>query len=126
MEELKTLAEKVRTSLKLKYDAKSVQFMEGFIERNKLEFEQSEWPGLINSCAAFLGQCIIENYGGNWVQDEDGHLAVAFDERNKCFPFAKVSKQFTNGLEDSVYSFYTVLPSVFKLAPKPSKRWWQF
>ncbi|GAA4364735.1 hypothetical protein GCM10023185_34490 [Hymenobacter saemangeumensis] len=126
MEELKTLAEKVRSSLKLKYDANSVQFIEGFIERNKLEFEEADWPGLINSCGAFLGQCIIENYGGSWAQEEDGQITVAFDERNKVFPFATVSKQFANGLEDSIFSFYTVIPIVFKLAPKPRKKWWQF
>lgn len=126
MEELKTLAEKVRTSLKLKYDAQSIKFIEGFIERNKLEFEESEWQGLINSCGAFLGQCIIEDYGGSWAREDDGNIAVVFDEQNKCFPFAKVSKQFANGLEDSVYSFYTVLPTVFKLQPKPRKKWWQF
>jgi len=121
MKELKNLAESVRTQLKLKYDADSVKFIEGFIERNKSSFDKEESKGLINSLGSFLGQCIIENYGGQWQIDEDnGSVAIMFDENNKAYPFAKVSKQFNNGLEDSIYSFYTVIPTVFKLDKKKS------
>jgi hypothetical protein len=126
MTELKKLAETVRTALKLEYDVASVKFMEGFIERNKLEIPEAEWDGLINSCGAFLGQCVIENYGGEWKRDEDGHTGVSFDDRNWVFPFAKVSKQFENGLGDSIYSFYTLIPVVFKVKLKARKKWWQF
>ena len=124
-QELKTLAEKVKGSLKIDYNAAGVKFLEDFIERNKVEFSQDEWGGLINSCGAFLGQSVIENYGGEWVQEADGNVSVAFDEKNKVFPFAKVSKQFENGLTDSIHSFFTVIPTVFNLKP-PKKKWWQF
>jgi len=126
MKELENLAESVRKQLNLKYDADSVKFIEGFIERNKGNFEKEESKGLINSLGSFLGQCIIENYGGQWQLDnETGSVAVAFDHKNKAFPFAKVSKQFENGLEDSIYSFYTIIPSIFKIEKK-KKLWWKF
>ena len=126
MKELENLAELVRKQLNLKYDADSVKFIEGFIERNKGNFEKEESKSLINSLGSFLGQCIIENYGGQWQLDNDtGSVAVVFDDKNKAFPFAKVSKQFENGLEDSVYSFYTVIPSIFKIEKK-KKSWWKF
>src|SRR5690349_5929013 len=126
MVELENLAETVRTQLNLKYDAASVKFIEGFIERNKSSFSKEESRGLINSLGAFLGQCIIKNYGGKWQVDKDNDsFAIAFDDKNKAYPFAKVSKQFNNGLEDSVYSFYNVIPSVFKL-DKKRKPWWKF
>ena len=126
MKELEKLAESVRQQLNLKYDKNSVKFIEGFIERNKASFDSEENKGLINSLGSFLGQCIIENYGGQWQLDsETGTIAIAFDDKNKAFPFAKVSKQFDNGLEDSVYSFYTIIPTIFKL--KKNKRpWWKF
>lgn len=126
MKELEKVAEKVRAALNLKYDVDSVKFLEGFIERNKLEIPRDEWDGLINSCGAFLGQCVIKNYGGEWQKENDGHVSVAFDNRNSVFPFAKVSKQFENGLEDSIYSFYTVIPTVFTIKLKTKKKWWQF
>ena len=126
MKELENLAESVKKQLNLKYDANSVKFIEGFIERNKGNFEKEESKGLINSLGSFLGQCIIENYGGQWQLDnETGSVAVVFDDKNKAYPFAKVSKQFENGLEDSVYSFYTVIPSIFKIEKK-KKSWWKF
>lgn len=126
MKELTDLADKLKTMLKLKYDSDGVKFVEGFIERNKTQIPREEWNGLIDSCGAFLGQCIIENYGGQRAKDENGHVAVAFNNNNKVYPFSKVSTQFDNGLEDSIHSMYTIIPTVFKLQPKTKKKWWQF
>jgi hypothetical protein len=128
MKELEDLAEKVKSELNLDYDAKSVKFIEEFIERQRNNF---------------VGQCVIKNYGGNWQVDQDTQsVCVALDDNNKIFPFAKTTKQFENGLEDSVYSFYTIIPTVFQPGPPPkskesdklqstnrareSKKWWKF
>jgi hypothetical protein len=126
MTKLENLAETVRQQLNLEYNGDSVKFIEGFIERNKSNLSKEEINGLINSLGSFLGQCIIKNYGGHWQADEDnGTVAVVFDDNNKAYPFAKVSKQFENGLEDSVYSFYSLIPTVFRL-DKKKKPWWKF
>jgi len=126
MQELKDLAEKTKMGLNLQYDTNGVKFLEGFIERNKTQIPKDQWDGLINSCGAFLGQSIIENYGGHWLRDNSGQFAIAFDDKNMIFPFSKVSKQFDNGLEDSIHSMFTMIPTVFKLPPKTKKKWWQF
>jgi hypothetical protein len=139
VKELEQLAETVKTKLDLNYDAESVKFIEGYIERIKTEFDLTEYQGLINAIGAFIGQCIIINYGGAWQLDPEGpHMCVAFDATNKVFPFSKTTKQFENGLEDSVYSFFTVIPTIFKFNSKPSinsstltkippkKQWWKF
>ena len=119
MKEIEDLANSVKTQLNLEYDDTSVMFIENFIEKNKQQIEKEEWDGLINSMGAFLGQCIIENYGGKWEVDEETQVTcVAFDNKNKVYPFAKVSKQFENGLEDSISSMYRLIPIVFKLSPK--------
>lgn len=126
MKELTDLADKLKMALEIKFDSDGVKFLEGFIERNKTQIAKDEWLGLINSCGAFLGQCIIENYGGEWIREENGQIAIAFDDKNKIYPFSKVSKQFENGLEDSIHSMYSIIPTVFKLKPKTKKKWWQF
>ncbi|MBX7153597.1 MAG: hypothetical protein U0Y96_14830 [Candidatus Kapaibacterium sp.] len=126
MQELTDLADKLKATLKIKYDSDGVKFVEGFIERNKVQIAKEEWTGLINSCGAFLGQCIIENYGGQWTKEDSGHVAIAFDDKNKVYPFSKVGKQFDNGLEDSIHSMYTIIPTIFKIQPKTKKKWWQF
>ena len=126
MQELTELAHKLKTVLEIKYDGDGVKFLEGFIERNKSVIAEEEWNGLINSCGAFLGQCIIENYGGQWLEEPDGNVTIAFDDDNKVYPFSKVMKQFENGLEDSIHSMFTIIPIVYSLQPKPKKKWWKF
>jgi len=119
MKEIEDLANSVKTQLNLEYDESSVNYIKDFIERNKMQIDKEQWTGLINSMGAFLGQCIIENYGGNWEMEKDTQtICVAFDEKNKVYPFAKTSKQFENGLEDSIYSMYISIPLVFKIALK--------
>ena len=143
MKELEDLAEQVKSQLNLDYDTKSVKFVEEFIERQRNNFDSEQRKGLVNSIGSFVGQCVIKNYGGHWQVDQDTQaVCVALDDKNKIFPFAKTAKQFENGLEDSVYSFYTIIPTVFKISPltkskesnksqstnrpKDSKKWWKF
>jgi enoyl-[acyl-carrier-protein] reductase (NADH) len=130
MKELEDLAEQVRSQLNLDYDTKSIKFIEEFIERQKNNFDSEQRQGLINSLGSFVGQCIIKNYGGYWQVDNDTQtVCIAFDDKNKIFPFAKTARQFENGLEDSVYSFYKYIPSVFKHVLQPTikkKKWWKF
>lgn len=143
MKELDDLAEKVKNQLNLDYDSKSVKFIEEFIERQRNSFDSTQREGLVNSIGSFIGQCIIKNYGGHWQVDKDTKaVCVALNEKNKIFPFAKTAKQFENGLEDSVYSFYSIIPTVFKITPlttpghstilqslnsaADSKKWWKF
>lgn len=116
MEELDALAEDVKKQFNLEYDEPSVKFIEGFIERQRDRFEGEQLQGLVNAVGSFLGMCLIKNYGGQWALDNNYNaVCVVFSNGNKAFPFAKTHKQFENGLEDSVYSFYTAIPSVFRL-----------
>lgn len=143
MKELEDLAEQVKSQLNLDYDTKSVKFVEEFIERQRNNFDSEQRKGLVNSIGSFVGQCVIKNYGGHWQVDQDTQaVCVALDDKNKIFPFAKTAKQFENGLEDSIYSFYTIIPTVFKISPltkfkesdksqstnlpRESKKWWKF
>ncbi len=126
MHELKYLANKTKRQLKIDFDLDGVKFLEGFIERTKNQIPKDEWAGLINSCSAFLGQCIIECYGDKWVYENEDKPIIKFDDRNKVYPFSKVSKQFENGLGDSISSLFTLIPTIYKIQPRTKKKWWQF
>jgi hypothetical protein len=116
MHDIEQLADSFKNNLKLEYDDNSVKYVEGFIERVKGQLNKEEEEGLINAITAFIGQCIIVNYGGKWELDKNrNELCIIFDTENMIYPFAKITKQFKNGIEDSVYSFYSVIPTVFKL-----------
>ena|SRR2546425_8322154 len=99
--------------VKLGFDEKSVEWLDGYIQRIRLNVDEASIEGLSNSIGAFLGECVIANYGGSWRQSDDGAWGVFFDEKNAIFPFAKAQKQIMNGHEDSILSMYTMIPLVF-------------
>lgn len=87
----------------------SVAWVEGFIERQRASGNAEPGGGLHSVIGSFLGEAIIAATGGHWNEDDNG-IGVLFPNGDKCFPFAKVGKQFENGLEggDSILSFYNV------------------
>lgn len=117
----------------LGYTQEGVEWLEGYIERlrNSAEFQDAEIRNkLTGMFGCFLGECIVRQYGGRWVQHE-GVWCVAFSDDNMAFPFAKVAKQFENGLEDGILSFFSVIPVLFKggepsVTPTSQKPWWKF
>lgn len=112
------------------YDAQSVAWLDGYIERQRARAEITEEliNGLVNALGSYLGECVIQSYGGYW-EEEAGQWRVSFDDENAVYPFAKVAKQFNNGSEDSIRSFFETIPLVFAMADKRGKRsnpWWRF
>lgn len=113
--QLTELALTAKNKLNIEFNDDGVKYLEGFIERVKSQFPKEDSDGIINTCGAFLGQCIIENYGGKWMYDENNQIVVSFGEKNNVYPISKTRKQFENGLDDSIYSMYSIIPLVFKL-----------
>jgi hypothetical protein len=119
-EKFRELAEKLISTLSaqsgvtLGYDGPSVEWVDGFIERQRVRFPGAEADGLVNVIGAFVGECVMANYGGRWRRDEHG-WGVFFDDGNAAYPFANVRKQFDNGREggDSVHSFYETIGVIF-------------
>jgi hypothetical protein len=98
----------------LDYDADSVAWVDGYIERNRQGWDEQTAENLSNVLGSFLGECIRRNYGGEWTMTENG-IGVAVDEKNVVFPLHKAKKQIRNGSEDSIASFYQIIPVIFKL-----------
>lgn len=115
------------------YTQESVEWLQGYIERlrNSGEFDNEETrTKLINVFGSFLGECVVRCYGGKWKRhDEAATWCVAFDDDNVAFPFAKVTKQIDNGLEDGIASFFKVIPTIFDdieaASSTPKKPWWK-
>ena len=117
----------------LGYTQEGVEWLEGYIERLRTspEFEDAGIRDkLTGMFGCFLGECIVRQYGGAWTQRE-GAWCVAFNDDNMAFPFAKVAKQFENGLDDGISSFFRVIPVLFdggaRSVPSASEKpWWKF
>ncbi len=101
-----------------RYDARSVQWLEGYIERLRrdgaFEHDFDKFAGIFGS---YLGEAIIRTHGGRWAQDETHALHIRFADGNRAFPFAKVSKQMQNGLDagDSILGFFAAIPTLLKM-----------
>jgi len=101
------------TDFEFGYSAESVEWLAGYIERLRAQGASEADLGQYTSVfGSFLGEAILASFGGQWALDEHG-WHIAFDARNKAYPFAKVEKQIHNGLEDSIAGFYSVIPTVF-------------
>lgn len=109
---VKTFAES--NDVKLHYDEKSVEWLDGYIERNRLKWDAETAEKLSNVLGSFLGECIRRNYGGDWQMSEKGYgLGIVFSDGNVAFPFNKIKKQIENGNDDSIAGFYKTIPILF-------------
>ncbi len=99
----------------LGYDERSVEWLDGFIERQRLRLEPDKFAGISQTLGSFLGECICRNFAGRWEENEHGAAVVFSGDNggNACFPINKVEKQFANGADDSVLSFYQTIPVLF-------------
>ena len=62
-----------KLGVQLTLDSESVKWLDGYIERIRPGMDESQIQGLSNTIGAFLGECIIANYGGSWRQADDGN-----------------------------------------------------
>ncbi|MBS0204773.1 MAG: hypothetical protein JSS49_17850 [Planctomycetes bacterium] len=87
--------------------------LDGFVTRQHEQGDPNNVKGLANTLGSFFGECIVQTYGGEWSEDENG-WCVQFNEKNAVYPFAKTAKHLRNGPEDSVLSMFDTIPLVFK------------
>jgi hypothetical protein len=91
------------------YDAASVAWTEGFIERQRGKLDPE--GGIVSVLGSYLGEAIIAAVpGARWEDGDDGVPGILFATGDMAFPFAKVAKQLDDGLEagESILSFYNI------------------
>lgn len=84
----------------------SVEWADGFIERQRGRMRPDELGALPSVLGCFLGACVVQATGGRWAYDEEQGWGVEFPSGNWAFPVAKAQKQFDEGGQDSILSFY--------------------
>ena len=99
--------------VELGYDEGSVVWLDGYIERNRQNWDEDTAEKLTSVLGSFLGECLRRNYGGDWQMTKIG-LGIAFREGNVAFPFNKLRKQIQNGSADSIAGFYKTISAIFK------------
>ena len=108
------------------YDKAGVEWLDGYIQRQHEQGDPAIHDGLVNTLGSYVGECIIQNIGGQWAET-NGNWYVRFDDRNAANLFAKVGKQLENGEADSVLGFYNTILVIFQGKVSSSKKpWWKF
>ncbi|MFN8286767.1 MAG: hypothetical protein U0V74_08450 [Chitinophagales bacterium] len=133
------LAEKTREYFGVQYNLEGVKKIEQEIEllrnnfSNLSEAEKDKW---VQSFGAFLGICMLVNYGGEWTMNRET-IGIKLKGSNYwANPFGKVWKQMQPGGEyDSISSFYEVSKSIdaitksadknVKIQAPEKKPWWK-
>ena len=117
-EVVRAFANEMKAHLDAEFNADGIQRLEEFIERIRFSSEEIEEIDYLRfGSGAFLGQCLVEMFGGKWW---DGYDSVMIDDRIQIFVFSQVAKQFTSGLNDSVFYKFTVVRQMLEMRQKPT------
>jgi len=95
-----------------KFDETGVRWLDGFIQTEHDRHKPDNHDGLMSTLGAFLGECIMATYGGDWEEMNDT-ICVRFDPRNVTFPFVRVLKHLQNGKDEAILPYFLNLPSIF-------------
>jgi hypothetical protein len=99
----------------------SIGYLDEFLERQAALVTDSEASinKFVSLIGAYLGECIIAKYGGEWQESGQGVSIVIKTDSQHHFlqPFHKVYKRISNGMEDSLGVYFTeFIPHVLTTA----------
>ena len=120
---LTAAAEAVRQQLQVNaYDAAAVQRLAEFIEAQRPSLTPATHEGVVRALGCFLGQCLVESFGGTWAQGPDGTTGVGISQTSFFNPFYRISQQLDKGQPESVAAFFAGIPD--RLAAAPRRKNW--
>ena len=116
LEELRDCGERIRVffngelQLSLDYDGTTVEWLDGYIDRNRHVLSDDKKYGRAMAFGYIIGEAIVRVFGGRWVQDEQFADEWAVELPNgvgKENPIGKAYKHL-NDPTDSVFSFFRI------------------
>jgi hypothetical protein len=117
LDELRDRGERIRRhfnkelDLSLDYDQQAVEWLDGYINRNRHVFSGDKKYGWAVAFGYVLGEAVIRVFGGRWVQDDrftDEWVVELGDPLGSANPIGKVYK-YLDDPSDSVLSFFNII-----------------
>lgn len=96
----------------LEYDVEFVKLMDKYIQEVRTEPEAETYLGTRMIIGYCLGKCFIEQFGGEWIKEDEDYRAVFINGNITLNPINKVYKQFSNGAEDSILGLFSVITAI--------------
>jgi hypothetical protein len=116
LDELRDRGERIRLffnadlQLSLDYDRPTVEWLDGYIDRNRHVFSDDKRYGWALAFGYILGECMVKVFSGRWVRDEqfaDEWVVELPNGIGKANPIGKAYKHLEDPT-DSVLSFFRV------------------
>src|SRR6185295_6214789 len=105
-------ATKHTMSIDLGYDEPSLRRIDDIINQAWPHGSTGDYKGRCELWASYLGECLRQLHGGNWVRTEAGWgVKIGAVVLNV---FAKMEKRFQNGMADSITFFYETFKKQLK------------
>ena len=76
----------------LDYSAESVSWLDNYIDEHRAELNDGDKLLLQEKFGAFLGESILSNFGGRWIQSGNDHWMIVFGETEKTSPFELIAE----------------------------------
>jgi hypothetical protein len=94
--------ERVKCNPRLDYDCDSIEWLDGFIDRNRHLFSEDKRYGIAMGLGYVLGQTIIRDVGGQWEYDEGQleWLVTVGPPVGQANPIGKAYKHLTGPYEN--------------------------
>lgn len=116
----------------IEFDEAGARWLDDYIEGLRTTVSPQTRDRLPDTLGAFLGECIRQTYGGDWMPDQGtGSWGVAITKDVMVFPIAKVAKHLSGTEGDSVYGLFRSIPALLSHAshtqgPAERRAWWKF
>ena len=93
------------------FTPESIAWLDQYIERQKAQIAASNESvnKFVSLLGAYLGECIVFNYGGDWFESPEG-LAISIQAQGQFHilrPFKEVYERIAKGMSDSLAVYYS-------------------
>lgn len=107
---VRTLA---RVGIELEYDHAGVRAIDRYVEDNRALWSADDCDRMALAIGAFLGECMVAVYGGQWREDAERGPGVHLPAADiTAFPLTKAGKHIRGDHSDSVASFFDVAGAI--------------
>lgn len=102
-----------QTGRRCTFDFEAVQWLEAYMRTLRPIEAADARQEQVNLLGAFLGQCLVNTYGGMWAQVDNSWLGVKVGENVIVAPWRKVEHFLTGDEAEAPTIFFDVVGSNF-------------
>ena len=100
-----------KEAVQLDFSADSISWLDAYINQHRNDLGENDKNVLRDMFGAFVGETILQNYGGQWDKTESDEWMIVFDNELHTSPFEMVSEKLDN--ETSLTHLYQSIPELF-------------